>query len=136
MAVATRYLPSSRVFRRDVFDGVYYHYSYGNVRLRLRPCMWLKLHSDGIDVGDKVETIGLGMEREQFIGEVWGMYYVSRKGRILYRLRRGDNIIPRLYTSEQLRLLTDKTKIEPGNIQHPSPRWHGQGETIEGVDLT
>ena len=27
--VATRCFPSERVFRRDRFDGTYYHYSYG-----------------------------------------------------------------------------------------------------------
>lgn len=104
--------------------------------MRLKPCMWLKVRSDGIDVGDKVETVGVGMEREHFVAEVWGMYYVSRKGCILYRLRRVESVIPRLYSCQHLRLLTDKTRIEEGTFQHPSPQWHGQGETIEGVDLT
>lgn len=98
--------------------------------------MWLKLDSDGIDVGDNVETIGVGMEREQFVAEVVGMYYVTRKGCILYRLRRGDSIFPQLFTSAHLRLLTDKSTVRPGEIEHPSPQWHGSGETIEGVDLT
>ena len=95
VAIVSRCLPSGRVFRRDSFDGVYYHFSYGRVRMRLRPCMWLKVATDGIDVGDKVETIGVGLEREQFVAEVLGMYFVTRKGCILYRLRRGDSIVPR-----------------------------------------
>ena len=76
------------------------------------------------------------MEREQFVAEVIGMYYVARKGCILYRLRRADSIVPRLFASQHFRLLTDKSTIRPGEIEHPSPQWHGQGETIEGVDLT
>ena len=62
--VATRCFPSERVFRRDRFDGVYYHYSYGSLRFRLRPSMWLKVISDGIDIGDRVETVGASLERE------------------------------------------------------------------------
>ena len=108
---ATRCFPSERVFRRDRFDGVYYHYSYGSVRFRLRPSMWLKVDSDGIDVGDQVETVGAALERELFVAEVWGMYFVQRKGCILYRLRRGENHVPRLYTAKNLRLLKDKRKV-------------------------
>ena len=94
--VATRCIPSARVLRRDYFDGVYYHYRYGSVRFRLRPTMWLKVKSDGIDIGDLVETTGIGMERELFVAQVWGMYFVSRKGCILYRLRRADTKVPQL----------------------------------------
>ncbi len=90
MPVATRCFPSERVFRRDRFDGTYYHYSYGQIRFRLRPSMWLRVQPDGIDIGDAIETTGLAMERELFVAQVWGMYYVRRKGCILYRLRRGD----------------------------------------------
>jgi hypothetical protein len=98
--------------------------------------MWQKVSPDGIDMGDQVETIGVGLEREQFVGEVIGMYYVARKGCILYRLRRGDSIAPQLFAQKHLRQLTDKSTIRPGEIGHPSPQWHGQGETIEGVDLS
>lgn len=135
VAVATRCFPSERVFRRDRFDGVYYHYRYGQVRFRLRPSMWLKIRPDGIDIGDSVETIGIGMERELFVAKVWGMYYVRRKGCIVYRLRRSGTLVPRLYTSDQLRLLTDKSKVREGYIEYRPPKWSGQGETIPDVEL-
>ena len=67
---------------------VYYHYRYGAARFRLRPCMWRSVRSDGIDIGDMVETTGVGFERELFVAQVWGMHFVTRKGCILYRLRR------------------------------------------------
>lgn len=126
--VATRCIPSTRVLRRDYFDGVYYHYRYGAVRFRLRPTMWLKVKSDGIDIGDLVETTGIGMERELFVAQVWGMYFVSRKGCILYRLRRADTKVPQLYSADQLRLLTDKTSLRPGDTNHPAPKWSGTSE--------
>ncbi len=130
--VALSCFPSERVFRRDSFDGEYYHYSYGDVTFRLRPVMWLKVKSEGIDVGDLVETVGVGLERERFVAQVWGVYYVSRKGRILYRLKRVDQDVPRLYTADQLKLLTDKSKIEVRDGAHPQPRWTGEaGERLK-----
>ncbi len=136
VATALRCFPSERVFKRLRFDDVYYHYSYGRIRFRLRPTMWLKVRPDGIDIGDEVETIGVGLERELFVAQVWGMYFVRRKGRILYRLRRGDVLVPRLYTCNQMRLLTDKAKVRQGDVEHPQPKWSGQGETIPDVDLS
>ena len=37
VVIARRCFPSERVFRRDLFDGVYYHFTYGRTRFRLRP---------------------------------------------------------------------------------------------------
>ncbi|MEM9644846.1 MAG: hypothetical protein AAF989_07620 [Planctomycetota bacterium] len=129
VAIVRRCIPSERVFRRDSFDGTYYQYQYGTTRFRLRPCMWLKVSIDGIDVGDQVETIGQGLERELFVATVWGMHFVRRKGRIVYRLRRGNQLVPNLYTAEHLRLITNKKTIREGFTQHPSPTWDGSGET-------
>ena len=133
--IATRCFPSERVFRRERFDGVYYHYSYGETRFRLRPSMWLSVKSDGIDIGDLVETVGVGLERELFVAQVWGMHFVRRKGCILYRLRRRDTLVPNLFHAKQLRLLTDKSRVRAGEITHPAPKWHGQADSIEGIEL-
>jgi hypothetical protein len=133
--VAVRCLPGERVVRRDAFDGVYYHYRYGTARFRLRPCLWLQVTSEGIDIGDTVETKGVGLERELFVATVWGMHFVRRKGRILYRLRRGDSIVPRLYARHQMQLLTEKAKIRESGIEYPEPKWSGSADTIKDVDL-
>ncbi len=130
VATVTRVIPSERVFKRVSFDKSYYHYRYGNLRFRLRPAMWLRVDAEGLDVGDSVETVGLGLERELFIGEICGMYYVSRKGSLAYRLRRAGNLVPGLFLSHQLRLLKDKATIREGYVQHPEPTWNGQGERI------
>jgi hypothetical protein len=46
--------------------------------------MWSKIEFEGFDVGDAVEIIGLGLERELFIGEISGMYFLKRKGRVAF----------------------------------------------------
>ena len=126
--VARHCFPSERVFRRAKFDGEYYHYRYGEVRFRLKPIMWLKVRDEGVDVGDQIETIGLGLERDRFVAQVWGVYYLRRKGRIVYRLKRADQDVPRLYTREEIKVLTDKAKVESHDIEYPTPRWVGETE--------
>ncbi len=136
VSLVSRLIPSERVLRRDSYDGTYYHYRYGDLSFRMRPCLWLPIEAEGLDLADEVETIGVGMERELFIGVVTGMYYVRRKGRILYRLSRGDQTIGRLYVREHLRLLTEKRRVRKGEIDHPTPKWNGAGERIGGfIDL-
>lgn len=133
--IVVRCLPSERVMRRESFDGTYYHFRYGKLRFRLRPCLWMKVAAEGLDVGDRVETIGLGMERERFVAQIYGMYFVRRKGRILYRLKKPNQLVPHLFTADQLRLLKSKAKVRASDQQHPQPRWFGKSDGIEGVEL-
>lgn len=132
---ATWCIPSERVFRRDAFDGTYYHCNYGDRRFRLRPCLWVPVASDGLDIGDLVETTGIGMARELFVARIHGMRFVSYEGCILYSLRRHDRVMPARYHGSELRLLTNKARIREQGIIHPIPIWNGQGERLSGVDL-
>jgi hypothetical protein len=126
LAIAQRCLPSWRVLRRERFDGTFYHYCYGRLRFRLRPVMWLKVRSEGIDIGDEVETVGMSLERELFVATVWGMHWVSRKGCILYRLQRGELAEPRLYRAKDFRLLKSKAQVGERMFDYRAPRWHGE----------
>ena len=96
--------------------------------------MWLKVDYEGIDIGDQVETVGIGLERERFVATVWGIHYVRRKGRMAYRLRRGDQVAPRLYTRDQLKLLTDKQTVKEANFEYPSPQWKGDQSDREAFE--
>lgn len=130
VSLVTGLIPSERVLRRESFDGQYYHYRYGDSSFRLRPCMWLPIQGEGLDIGDEVETVGIGMERDLFVGVITGMYYVRRKGRILYRLRRGEQLLKKLFLQKHLRLLSEKQRVRQGDVEHPTPTWNGAGERI------
>lgn len=123
-----RFIPSERVLKREAFDGTYYHYLYGKLRLRLRPTMWLKVAHEGIDIGDEIETIGRSLQRELFVATIWGMYFVRRKGCILYRLKRGEMPVPRLYAAKDLRLLTEKQHVSERTFDYRAPKWDGTGD--------
>ena len=122
-------IPSNRVFCRYLFDSVYYHFRYGDLRFRLRPCLWLPVVSEGLEIGDQVETIGVGMQVELFVSEVVGMFYSVRERRIQYQLATHP-VSDRLYTSDQLRLLTDKTELRPADtfVRTPPNLAGGDGE--------
>lgn len=91
--------------------------------------MWRTVRTDGIDIADQVETKGLGLERDRFVAEVWGMYFVERKGCILYRLRRAGQVVPNLYPAEQLKLLSNKSSVKPSPTKYRKPKWDGSGAT-------
>lgn len=107
-------IPSDRVFCRTRFEAGYYHFRYGDIRFRLRPCLWLPVVSDGIDIGDRVETIGVGLQVELLVSEVIGMFYSIRDRRIQYQLA-CHPASERLYTADQLRLLSEKQELHPSD---------------------
>ncbi len=85
--------------------------------------MWLPLADEGIEIGDLVETVGLGLERERFVATIAEMSYEASESRIVYRLCRGAVNDDRLYERDELKVLTDKTKLMPGTTLHPRPQW-------------
>ncbi|HBJ35551.1 MAG TPA: hypothetical protein DDZ51_12540 [Planctomycetaceae bacterium] len=116
-------VPSKRVFCRFLYDGVFYHFRYGEIVFRLRPCLWLPIRGEGIDIGDRVETTGVGLSQELFVSEVTGMLFDDSAGEIGYQLARTP-ISGKLYNAQHLRLLSDKTKLRPGDTLHPTPQWN------------
>jgi hypothetical protein len=116
-------VPSKRVFCRFRYETGYYHFRYGQIAFRLRPCLWLPVRGEGLDIGDRVETTGLGLSQELFVSEITGMVFDDSAGAIRYQLARTP-ISGKLYSAEHLRLLSDKTKLRPGDTVHPLPRWN------------
>lgn len=116
-----RLFPSKRVFRRDTFDGEFYLCSYGELSFRLRPCLWLPVRNDGLDIGDRVETTGVGMVHDLFVGTIISMHFVRREDCIMYGLQRGNMLHTHPYRASSLRLLADKIRIRPVEIAHRNP---------------
>jgi|GEM_PF-585110 len=116
-------VPSNRVFCRFRYEDGYYHFRYGEIVFRLRPCLWLPVRDEGFDLGDRVETTGVGLSQELFVSEITGMVFDDRAGEIRYQLARTP-ISGKLYSAEHLRLLSDKTKLREGDTIHPLPHWN------------
>ncbi|MEM6979597.1 MAG: hypothetical protein AAF539_07985, partial [Planctomycetota bacterium] len=63
-------------------------------------------------------------------GTIVGMYFVRRKGRILYRIQKVQQDAPKLFLREHFKALTNKQKVRNGEIEHPTPSWNGAGQSI------
>lgn len=116
-------VPSKRVFCRFLYENGFYHFRYGDIVFRLRPCLWLPLRGEGFDLGDRVETTGVGLSQELFVSEITGMFFNDSAGEICYQLARTPTS-GKLYSAEHLRLLSDKTKLREGDTIHPLPHWN------------
>jgi len=142
-------VPSKRVFCRFLYEDDFYHFRYGDIVFRLRPCLWLPVRGEGFDIGDRVETTGVGLSQELFVTEITGMVFDDSAGEIRYQLARTP-ISGKLYSAANLRLLSDKTKLRQGDTIHPMPKWDQEfrdaypasdylrpiteGETEQGTD--
>jgi hypothetical protein len=118
-------VPSKRVFCRFLYEADFYHFRYGDIVFRLRPCLWLPVRGEGFDIGDRVETTGVGLSQELFVSEITGMVFDDSAGEIRYQLARTP-ISGKLYSAANLRLLSDKTKLRQGDTIHPMPKWNQQ----------
>jgi hypothetical protein len=116
-------IPSHRVFCRFRFADGFYHFRYGATVFRLRPCLWLPVRGEGFDIGDRVETTGVGLSQELFVSEITAMLFDDRASEIRYQLARTP-ISGKLYSGGQLRLLSDKTQLRPSDTIHPVPKWN------------
>ena len=103
--------PSQRVFRRESFDGSYYQCRYGDIHFRLRPCLWQPIRYEGIDIGDEVETTGVGMARELCVAVIEEMFFSPRERLIVYQLSRAGMTLPNVFLQSQLRLIKSKDRI-------------------------
>lgn len=121
--IVDRLVPGKRVFCRCLFEDGFYHFRYGDIVFRLRPCLWLPVRGEGFDIGDRIETTGVGLSQDLFVSEITGMVFDDSAGEIRYQLARTP-ISGKLYSAEHLRLLSDKTKLREGDTIHPLPQWN------------
>lgn len=104
-------IPSTRVFRREAFDGTFYRLRYGDQVIRLRPSLWLPVPYEGFDVGQPIETVGVGMVRDLFVARIVEMRFDRRQQQIRYHLQRGGQVLPETYAAEHLRSLEDRPAL-------------------------
>lgn len=109
-------IPSTRVFRRDSFDGTFYHLRYGDKQFRTQPVMWLSVDGEGFDVGQWVEIASLGLSREPFVGQILEVRYDRRAQRIRYTVRRSDMTQPTKYTADQLKSIADRNVLRDSDF--------------------
>ncbi len=128
-------IPSDKIFCRYRYEDGYYHFRFGATRFRLRPCLWLPVKIEGIEIGDRVETIGVGLQIEGIVTEVIGMHYRTRERQIVYRLA-NNPLSERLYTADQLRLLEEKAQLHERDTYTRVPQDIGDEEPYQLQEMS
>lgn len=120
-ALAQLRIPSERVWRRELFDGEYYHLFYGSERLRVMPSMWLSVPRQPLEIGDAVEVLSQMGKQEPCIGKIQEKLFLRTIGEIVYVVRRVDYDLPQHYKLDQLKSLQERYKLRTGFYSHQVP---------------
>ena len=102
IAQVEKWIPSSRVFRRDSFDGTYYRLWYGKQSVRVKPSMWRRVDDEGLSVGDRVEVLAHFLENEPCMGLITEMRFEKSTNRIVYSVESRELLLPRPYMASDL----------------------------------
>lgn len=123
IALASRLIPSRRVFERVRYDGTYYHLRYGSIRLRVRPSMWTRVPSVDVRVGDRVELLNHFGRFEPGIATVTEIFARLEQATFEFSVRRGSMELPQRLVRDQFRLLSTRHKLRSPAFTHPVPKF-------------
>lgn len=134
IALATALIPGPRVFRRSQWDGEFYHLHYGEVTLRIRPAMWIKVPDIDLEVGQKIELLSRNELNDAGIYHVADIHFNGRSGAIEYFLRRDKLKLEKVFEREDLRPIEVKHELREGYYQHPQPK-QIKTDQVESLDV-
>ncbi len=97
-------LPGPRVFRREPkMRGRLYELSYGDVKFRVRPTLWLTVPGEGFEVGDRVEIKSMLGENPPDVAVIQEMFWSSREKVIHYLVELHEMVNERRFRAKDLR---------------------------------
>ena len=109
LELAERLVPGCKIFRREVCDSEvdrdsgYFGYHYGSESFRALPIVWLEIHSDGFEVGDRVEVKSENGKRRPILATIAEMTWGRYRQTIEYQLERNGMPLRRRYRREEIR---------------------------------
>ncbi len=109
---------------------MYYHLSYGAIRIRVKPSLWTHLHGEGFDVGDQVEVISRFGLNTPLVGPISDVLYSQIEQRIIYQVMDREFEVPKNFHSEDLVQHTSHQLLREGDTIHPAQRY----EPVKGMD--
>lgn len=102
-------IPGSRIFCRDQCDDPadqaegYYWIEYGEVKIRVKPAMWLLVNHEGYEVGDRVEVKSKQGKHTPLIGNIREIEYDAVARRTIYLLRVNDIPLKKKFFKNDIR---------------------------------
>lgn len=102
-------IPGSRIFCRDQCDDAadqaqgYYWIEYGEVKIRVKPAMWLLVDHEGYEVGDRIEVKSKHGKHTPVIGNIREIEYDSVARRTIYLIRVNDIPLKKKFYKDDIR---------------------------------
>lgn len=102
-------IPGSRIFCKDQCDDPadqaqgYYWIEYGDVKVRVKPAMWLHVDHEGYEVGDRVEVKSKHGTHTPVIGNIREIEYDALGRRTIYLLRVNDIPLKKKFYRDDIR---------------------------------
>lgn len=120
--IATKLIPSSRVFRRFRWDGEFYWLKYGEVTIRTKPSMWNSIEPVDLDVGQQVEVLHLQGKNDSGVFRIRDILFNADQESCDFFLRRDEMKIPRPFSRRDLRPIHVQHHLRSGYYEHDKPK--------------
>jgi hypothetical protein len=100
--LATKLIPSRRIWLRIDLDKDYWLIGYGGHSLRVKPTMWLEVPEPDFEVGDQVEIKSSMGKLQAKIATVYDVFWNQPKRIAEYHLRELGKPVPRIFHANDL----------------------------------
>ena len=118
LSLAMKLIPSHRVFCRTRWDRTFYQLHYGELTIRVRPTLWLRVNSVDLQVGQQVELLSRQGANDPGIFTVRDIFYCPRKQEIEFLLSQRGMTIQKRFSRNDLRPLRVVHRLRSGFFQH------------------
>jgi hypothetical protein len=122
LGTAQLLIPSRRVLKRHNWDGTFYHLRYGQLELRVRPTLWLRIPPIDLEVHQTVELLARLGANDPGIYRIADIMYDPLEASIEIYLKRDELVIERPYTRDDVRPLQEHHELRVGYYTHPPPK--------------
>ncbi len=118
VSLALRLIPSHRVFHRTRWDRTFYQLHYGELTIRVRPTLWVRVESLDLQVGQQVELLAQNGENDPGIFTVRDILFCPRKQEIEFSMSQRGMTLHKRFSRANLRPLRVVHSLRSGFYQH------------------
>ena len=96
-------IPSWRIWRREAMEDAYDVLTYGELRIRVLPALWIGVAGEGINIGDWVEVKSRMQQNTYRIARIREMQWSTHESLIRYQVEARHFLVPSGFTRDDLR---------------------------------
>ena len=132
--MAKQLIPSRRVLLRKKWDGEFYWLEYGELRIRVRPSMWVSVPNIDLHINQQIEVLSHHGENDAGVFRIHEILYSAEEAKVEYFLKRGEMPLERGFDRSDLRPIHVRHHLRVGYFQHERPK-SDPPEDLEKLDV-